>query len=153
MSEPESSTQVELRQQADYRFEVRFDGAQTPALITDEPPPLGGGDGPNPERILATAVANCLASSLLFAMRKFKNDPGPLRATAQARTHRNDDKRLRIAGIDVDLHLGVEAEALAMLPRILDQFESFCVVTQSVREAFPVRVRVLSPSGAVLKDG
>ncbi|MEP7280789.1 MAG: OsmC family protein [Rubrivivax sp.] len=153
MSETASPVPVELRQQADYRFEVRFDGAQVPALITDEPPPLGGGAGPNPERVLAVAVANCLTSSLLFAMRKFKNDPGPLRTTARVRTHRNDDNRLRIAGIDVDLHLGVETASLAMLPRILDQFESFCVVTQSVREAFPVQVRVLALDGTLLKGG
>jgi hypothetical protein len=38
-----------------------------------------------------------------------------------------------------------------MAERILDQFEDFCVVTQSVRAAIPVTVRVLDRDGAVLK--
>lgn len=152
MSDHESPARVELRQIADYRFEVRFDGTDVPPLITDEPPPLGSGAGPNPDRLLATAVANCLAASLLFAMRKFKNEPGPLRAVAAVRTARNAEKRLRIAGIEVDLHLGVAAAGLNMLERILAQFEDFCVVTQSVRQSFPVRVRVLDRDGAVLKE-
>ena len=153
MSSIDTPARIELRQIADYRFEVRFEDPAMPALITDEPPPLGGDAGPNPERILATAVANCLASSLLFAMRKFKNEPGPLRGTAVVRTGRNADKRLRIAGIDVELQLAVVAADVTLLERILDQFEAFCVVTQSVRAAFPVQVRVLDRDGVVLKDG
>jgi len=149
-AENESTFTVELVQQADYRFETRFDNPEVPVLVTDELAPLGGNAGPNPERLLAVAVANCLAASLLFAMRKFRNDPGPLRAVATARMVRNEQKRLRVGGIGVDLHLGASASGLAMLERILSQFEAFCVVTQSVREAFPVDVRVLDTSGAVL---
>ena len=37
-----------------------------------------------------------------------------------------------------------------MLERALAQFEDFCVVTQSVRAAFPVDVRVLDSAGTVL---
>ena len=151
MNDTDTPTRIELHQQADYRFEVRFENTRIAPLITDEPAPLGGGAGPNPERLLATAVANCLAASLLFAMRKFRNEPGPLRAVAAIRTGRNAEKRLRIAGMEVDLHLGVVAEGLNMLDRILEQFESFCVVTQSVRQSFPVQVRVLDRDGAVLK--
>ncbi len=38
-----------------------------------------------------------------------------------------------------------------MLDRILGQFEEFCIVTQSIRTAIPVDVRVLDKTGAVLK--
>lgn len=69
-----SQFSIELAQQADYRFEARFDDPALPPLVTDEPPPLGGGAGPNPARLLGTAVANCLAASLLFSLRKFRND-------------------------------------------------------------------------------
>jgi hypothetical protein len=44
------------------------------APLTDEPPPLGQGAGPNPSRLLAASVANCLSASLLFALRKFNPD-------------------------------------------------------------------------------
>ncbi len=142
---------IELVQLSDYRFEAHFDNPAVPALLTDEQAPLGGDAGPNPSRLLATAVANCLAASLLFAMRKFRNEPGPLRAAATVNMTRNADNRLRIGRIAVDLHLGVMASEIGMQDRILGQFEEFCIVTQSVRAAFPVDVRVLDRSGAVLK--
>lgn len=141
---------IELKQQADYRFEVHFDNPAVPPLVTDEAAPLGRDEGPNPSRLLTTAVANCLSASLLFAMRKFKNEPGPLRTVATATLGRNADKRLRVLGISVDVHLGVPAAGLVMLDRILAQFEEFCVVTQSVRTSIPVAVRVFDVTGAVL---
>lgn len=149
----ESNFSIELVQLADYRFEVHFDNAAVPALITDEEAPLGSDAGPNPSRLLAAAVANCLSASLLFAMRKFKNEPQPLRAMAHVSMTRNPQNRLRVGGIAVDLHLGVMASEINMLERILGQFEEFCVVTQSVRAAIPVSVRVLDKAGVVLRAG
>lgn len=146
----ESEFRIELIQQSDYRFEAHFDNPTIAPLITDEAAPVGGDTGPNPVRLLAVAVANCLAASLLFAMRKFKNDPAPLRAVATVHMVRNTQTRMRVGRISVDLHLGTSASMLAMLDRILGQFEEFCVVTQSVRLAFPVDVRVLDKAGTVL---
>ena len=143
---------IELVQQADYRFEVHFDNPAVPMLTTDEAPPLGGDAGPNPARLLTVAVANCLSASLLFALRKFKNDPGPLRASATTSLVRSEENRLRVGRIQVDVHLGVAATELKLLERALAQFEDFCVVTQSVRAAFPVDVRVLDSAGTVLKS-
>ena len=145
-----SEFRVELVQQSDYRFEARFDDPLIPVLLTDEVPPIGSNAGPSPVRLLAVAVANCLAASLLFATRKFKNDPGSLRAVATVQIVRNPQHHLRVGRIAVDLHLGVSASAIPMLDRILSQFEDFCVVTQSVRQAIPVAVRVLDDAGTVL---
>ena len=145
-----SEIRIELVRQSDYRFETRFDDPAIPALLTDEAAPLGGNAGPNPVRLLAVAVANCLAASLLFAMRKFNSDPGPLRAVATVQLARNPQNRLRVGRIAVDLHLGTGASQVPMLQRILGQFEEFCVVTQSLRVAFPVDVRVLDTTGNLL---
>ena len=38
----ESRFMIEPVQQADYRFEAHFDNPALPALVSDEPPPLGG---------------------------------------------------------------------------------------------------------------
>jgi organic hydroperoxide reductase OsmC/OhrA len=84
-------------------------------------------------------------------LRKFKNEAGPLRATATVSMVRNAQNRLRIGRIAVDLHLGVSGTEITMLDRILGQFEEFCIVTQSIRTAIPVDVRVLDKTGAVLK--
>ena len=142
---------IELHQQADYRFEARFDRAGIPNLITDEAAPLGRDAGPNPARLLAVAVANCLAASLLFALRKFKSDPQSVDASAVVSVVRNAQNRLRIGSIDVELRLGIDRAVAPMLERALAQFEDFCIVTQSVRSAIPVTVRVLDRAGGILK--
>ncbi|HJV63446.1 MAG TPA: OsmC family protein [Albitalea sp.] len=149
----EGTVSVDLRQQQDFRFEARFDNPAMPPLVTDEAAPLGGDAGPNPARLLGTAVANCLAASLLFSLRKFKNEAEPIRAHASVEIGRNAQNRLRIGRIAVDLHLGAPAAALKMLDRVLGQFEEFCIVTQSVRAGIPVDVRVIDATGAVLKQG
>jgi len=146
----EGEFRIELRHEADYRFAVHFGNPRIPPLITDEGAPVGADAGPSPTQLLATAVANCLAASLLFAMRKYKNEPGPLRVVATARLVRNEQRRLRIGRIGVDLHLAIAQAQVQMLDRILAQFEDFCVVTQSVRAAIPVDVRVIDSAQTVL---
>jgi hypothetical protein len=46
----------------------------------------------------------------------------------------------------------VAASALEHLDRALAQFEAFCTVTQSVRQAVPVRVTVIDADGKALHD-
>jgi organic hydroperoxide reductase OsmC/OhrA len=138
---------LELAQQADYRFEIRFGDPALPVLVTDEPPPLGAGAGPNPARLLGAAVANCLAASLLFALRKFNNKAEPLRAVAHVALARNERNRMRIGRIDVILHLGAPAGQIRSLDRVLAQFEDFCIVTQSVRAGIEVNVQVVDRDG------
>ncbi|QNK02762.1 OsmC family protein [Dyella telluris] len=150
MSEAEQSFGITLEQVTDYEFRVRFDETPIPDLITDETSPLGGNAGPNPSRMLATAVANCLAASLLFALRKYKNEPGTLGAKARLTLTRNEHGRLRITHIGVDLQLADPAETLEHLDRVLAQFEDFCIVTQSVRQGIKVDVNVHDGAGNAL---
>ena len=142
---------VTLTQQQDYRFEIRF-GDAIPLLITDEPAPLGTGLGPSPVQLLCAAVGNCLSDSLLFALRKFKQAPEPLRCDVQAQVGRNDEGRMRVLQMQANLHLGVSASNLEHLDRVLSQFESFCTVTQSVGQGIPILVRVIDAEGQVLKS-
>jgi len=144
----EAPIRIDLKQQADYRFEVHFEGTEITPLQTDEPPPLGGGTGPNPARLLGTAVANCLAASLLFALRKFGNKPEPIEASCTLAPERNAQGRLRIPRIDVQIRLGVPWSALKHAARAVAQFEDFCIVTQSVRGGIDVQVRVVDSTGA-----
>lgn len=146
----ESNFTIELTQLADYRFEARFDNPAVPILLTDEAAPLGTDTGPNPSRMLTVAVANCLSASLLFALRKFKNEPGSMRTQATTTVARNEQNRLRVTHIAVDIHLGRPAAEFNQLDRILAQFEEFCVVTQSVRAAIAVDVRVFDSLDTVL---
>ena len=142
---------VTLTQQHDYRFDIRFDD-KMPVLTSDEPAPLGTGLGPSPVQLLCASVGNCLSDSLLFALRKFKQAPEPLRCEVQAEVGRNADGRMRVLNMVATLHLGVPTALLEQLERVLDQFESFCTVTQSVGQGIPIKVRVLDADGRVLKS-
>jgi organic hydroperoxide reductase OsmC/OhrA len=134
---------LQLEQLEDYAFKVKFDWPDVPQLVLDEPEPLGRGAGPNAARLIAAAVANCLSSSLLFCMRKFKQSPGTLRAEVSGQLERNDSGRLRIKRFDVTVRLHDPAARIAHFDRCLAQFEDFCIVTESVRRGIPVGVRVL----------
>jgi uncharacterized OsmC-like protein len=141
---------VSLTQQRDYQFSIDF-GAPVPPLLGDEPPPLGQAAGPSPVQLLCAAVGNCLSDSLLFALRKFKQNPQPMRCTVQAEVGRNPEGRLRVLRIEATLHLGVPAAQLERLDRVLGSFETYCTVTQSVGQSLPITVRVLDADGVTLK--
>ncbi len=136
-----------LEQEGAYAFKVSFDGTTLDALHTDEPAPLGGGTGPNPSALLLAGVANCLSASLVFALRKFKNSPGPIRAEITARKERNAEGRWRIPRAEVVITLADKAAALEHFDRVLAQFEQFCIVTQSVRDGMAVEVSVIDADG------
>lgn len=141
---------VRIAQRHEYEFENAF-GGDVPTLVTDEPPPLGAGRGPSPVQLLAASVGNCLAASLLFAIRKFKQDPGAIGCEVTANVGRNEDKRLRVQSMLVQLRLGVAGPQIEHLDRALAGFEEFCTVTASVRAAFPVSVEVFDGQGVRLK--
>lgn len=133
---------VSLGLEEGYRFNADF-GLPGVALMTlDEPPPLGGGAGPNPARVLALAVANCLASSLLFCLRKARIEPHGMTATAEGEMARNERGRLRVSRIDVTLSPRVAAEDEPRMRRCLEIFEDFCPVTAAVRQGLEVNVAV-----------
>lgn len=147
------SFEFELQQLADYEFKVKFDAPGVAELLLDEPPPLGHAAGPNAARLIGAAVANCLSSSLLFCMRKFKQSTGPMRAQVKGELVRNEKGRLRIGRFDVTIHLAEPAGAIQHFDRCLAQFEDFCVVTESVRHGIPVGVRVVDAGGAEVFAG
>ena len=142
---------VELHQKNDFQFVINF-GDPVPPLLGDEPSPLGQGLGPSPVQLLAAAVGNCLSDSLLFAFRKFKLHPEPIQARVETLTGRNTEGRIRVLGINVVLKIGVEGATLEHLSSVLDQFESFCTVTQSVGLGIPIHTRVLDVKDLLLKE-
>ncbi len=149
MSESET-IRLTITQESDYEFRVRFDDTALAELVADELPPIGRGAGPDPTRLLAAAIGNCLGGSLLFALRKFKNQPGRIVAQVRAEHVRNEQKRLRVGRIAVEIALPEAAADYAQLDRILAQFENFCTVTESVRAGVTVEVSVRDASGTIV---
>jgi uncharacterized OsmC-like protein len=141
---------VKLVQQQDYQFQVTFDSG-APAVLGDEPPPLGQGKGPSPVEFLVAAVGNCLSDSLLFALRKFKQAPEPIQCDVAAEVGRNAEGRVRVLAMHATLRLGVPAARLEHLDRVLSTFETYCTVTQSVGQGIPVTLDVFDADGVKLK--
>jgi organic hydroperoxide reductase OsmC/OhrA len=147
------SFKLELEQLQDYEFRVKFDWPDVAELTLDEPAPLGRATGPNAARLIGAAVANCLSSSLLFCMRKFKQTPGTLRAEVTGELARNERGRLRLGRFDVTIRLADAVGDIKHFDRCLQQFEDFCVVTESVRKGIPVGVRVVDAAGREVFSG
>lgn len=138
---------VRLELLENYIFKVDF--GEFGDIITDEAPPLGSGEGPNPSGLVAAAVGNCLCASLLFALRKYKDNPAGIRAEVKGEMERQDG-RWRIARMHVRMQLE-DTQLLEHLPKALEQFEDFCIVTQSIRKGIPVSVDVVDQKGNALK--
>lgn len=132
--------EVTVERADEFIFEARFPGVDHPAIRMDEPPPLGDNAGPNAARLLAAAVGNCLSASLVFCLGKADVDPERVSTRVEGTLVRNDDGRLRVGGLDVEIDLdGADEQALK---RCRDIFEDYCVVTASVRDGLDVDVHV-----------
>ena len=139
--EPRTFT-LDLTLKDGYEFAVDFARPGFASIVVDEQPPIGAGHGPNPARLLATAVGHCLASSFLFCVRKSRVDVQRLTVQVEGTIVRNARGRLRLSGLRVRLAPGIKAEDRERLGRCLEIFEDFCIVTQSVREGLDVQVEV-----------
>jgi len=131
---------VTLKFKDGYQAQATFESVPgAPSLVLDEPPPLGGSAGPNAMDLLAAAIGNCLAASLLFCMQKSRAEVGGLEATVTTHSGRNEANRLRIEHVDVQLRVS-GAEDAAKLARCAGLFEDFCTVTASIRNGVTVNV-------------
>jgi len=141
---------LRLDHQGDYRFLVDFGLEGVPALAVDEPPPLGGGAGPAASRMLAAATAQCLASSLLFCLRKAHAEVRDLGVEVDATVERNEKGRMRVSRLKVRLAPDMAEQDMERLGRCRELFEDFCIVTQSVRHGIDVDVEVEAASASPL---
>jgi organic hydroperoxide reductase OsmC/OhrA len=137
---------VSMDLQDGYRFLVDFQQDGVPTLVVDEPAPLGAGQGPNAARLLAAAVGNCLSASALFCLRRARIPVRAMHTRVVASLVRNDDARLRVGGLHVQIEPQVDAADVGRIRRCLTLFEDYCVVTQSVRSGLEVTVEVTTPA-------
>src|SRR5690606_16656233 len=121
---------------------VDFEQEGVPDLLTDEPPPLGEGGGPNPARLLAAAVGNCMSASLKFCLDRAHLELEDLKTTVDGTIVRNERGRLRIGSLRVRLEPTLDPADLERIGRCLEVFEDFCIVGQSVRQGIDVAVEV-----------
>lgn len=143
MSDVVNRFAIRVEQIEGFDFVVKFDKAQFAEVRLDEPPPLGHDHAPNAARILAAAIGNCLAASLVFCAKKQGAGAPGVSADVAVEIVRNEARRLRIGKVDVTLHTTLPADHPA-LASCMSTFEDFCIVTQSVRRGIDVNVQVVS---------
>lgn len=136
---------LSVEQVEGFDFRVRFDKERYGELRIDEPEPLGKDSAPNPARILAAAIGDCLSASLVFCLKRRGVTVKDLKADVHVKLTRNENKRLRIGSVAVKIHPQGDIPSDAF-DACLQTFEDFCVVTQSVREGIDVKVEVERPS-------
>ena len=125
-----------------YKFNVKFDVDYIPNVIIDETKPEGEGSGPNPPRLLVTAVGHCMSTSLIYCLKKARITIAQLETTVKTNLFRNEKGRLRIRSIDIQIYLEVNEKDKKRLPRCLTIFEDYCTVTQSIRKGIEVNVNI-----------
>jgi organic hydroperoxide reductase OsmC/OhrA len=140
----ENQFTVELKHIEGLEFGVKFDHPDMGEM------PIGGGVGPSASRLLAAAAANCLSASLLYCVSKNTPPAGSLQAKAVCSLERNKKGRTRIGGIEVTLEVNSELEQAVRMERCLDLYEDFSVAAVSLRQGFPISVRVVNDQGETL---
>jgi uncharacterized OsmC-like protein len=135
---------VELELLDRFQFKVKYDFPEIPDLMTDEPIQMGGeGKGPNPSRMVGTAIANCLASSLIHCLRRSKADVKGIKADVKGYIKRNEEGLLRLTNVDVFLYpIMGSSDDMKAFERCKGLFEKYCVVTESIRQGLTVNVEV-----------
>ena len=133
---------VDLQHLDGFKFVAEFGDGIAPITL-DEPPPLGDGSGPDAARLLATAVGDCLSASLLLCLQKSRVIVTDLRTNVTLTIGRNEEGRLRVT--EGKVLIRVESDASdAKLERCMQMFEDYCIVTATVRRAFPISVEVVT---------
>jgi len=143
MSE-KNQTGIELTHVEGLEFKVRFNQENPEQL------PLGGSAGPGASRLVAAAAAQCLSASLLYCVAKNAPPPGSLRTRAICTMLRNEQGRERIGNITVTLEVNARLEQALRLQPCLKMYENFSTVAASLRQGFPISVRVINEQGETL---
>ena len=138
----EKSILTKLQRIEGYKFDVNFDLDYIPNIVADEPKPIGEGWGPNAPRLLATAVGQCMSSSLIYCLNKARIPIINLETTVKTNLFKNEKGLTRIRSIDIQIILEVNDEYKTRLNRCLTIFEDYCTVTQSIRNGIQVDVKV-----------
>ena len=142
MTAEEKSFSVNLERLSDYSFKVDFGLNNSMNFLMDEPEPLGKGLGPNASRVLAAAMGNCLSASLLFCLQRTRTPVKGMKTVVNGNLSRNEKGRWRITEVNVEITPDVDPEYVNQMNRCLEIFEDFCIVSKSVEQGIPIKVKV-----------
>ncbi|MBD3230877.1 MAG: hypothetical protein GF329_22050 [Candidatus Lokiarchaeota archaeon] len=146
MSEDEVRTKVSLKLVKDMIFQCEMGNIEMSVkecYIDETNQEEADMWGPNPTRLLASAITGCLSASFLFCLKKKDFPLDDFEAESEAIIARNEQGRLRVKEINVKLNPKSDNEdVLKRINQCEKFFEKFCTVTASVREGVNVNVKV-----------
>lgn len=138
----EKTLTTKLQRIDGYKFTVKSDIDYIPDFLVDETKPDGEGSGPNPPRLLATAVGHCISSSLIYCLKKARIPIKNLETTVKTNLFQNKTGKTRIGSIDIQINLKVNRKDETRIDRCLTLFEDYCTVTQSIRKGIEVNLKI-----------
>ncbi|MBN1683784.1 OsmC family protein [Candidatus Bathyarchaeota archaeon] len=142
MTEEEKSFSVSLERLSEYSFKVDFGLGDSMNFLMDEPEPLGKGLGPNASKVLAAAMGNCLSASLLFCLQRARVPVKGMKTFVNGNLNRNEKGRWRITEVNVEITPDIELVYVNQMKRCLEIFEDFCIVSKSIEQGIPFKVKV-----------
>jgi uncharacterized OsmC-like protein len=139
----DDSNTVVLEQVERYRFEARYPDHPFGPIVLDEGPPTGGGSGPNPVLVLATAVGHCMSSTLLNTLERSRVAVLPVHTVVDVEIGRNERGRLRVRHLTLRIETAPRnPEDRPRFDHAVAIFEDFCTVSGAVREGIPISTQV-----------
>lgn len=140
---------VTLQWTGRYQFLASFEDLEDRMpLLVDEPPPLGDGHGPSAAALLAAAVGQSLAASLLLCLQKMRTAVAGLTTRVTVHLGPGDADRLQVERLSVELCPQVAEADVAHVARCQEVCEEFCAITAAVRRGLPVDVTLRVTSRA-----
>ena len=99
--------------------------------------------GPNPVKLLSSAILGCLSASYIFCLQKKKFSLNDYKAEAEVVISRNEKGFLRVKEINVKLIPKTDnPDVIKRMEQCKKMFEQYCTVTESVREGIQVNLDV-----------
>jgi len=99
--------------------------------------------GPNPVKLLASAVLGCLSASLIFCIQKKKLALKDFKSEAEIIIARNEEGLFRVKEINVELQPKTDdPEIIRRIDQCKKIFERYCTITESVRAGIPVNLNI-----------
>lgn len=142
-SENVFKTKVVVEWVEDLTFKLDFQNPSLPKLFIDETHDVESPEaiGPDPSKLLISAVMGCLNASFGFCLKKSRIPLKGMKAIGELTSKRNDEGYWRVLQIDVELVPEIEKGA-GRFEKCVEIFHDYCTITQSVRQGIPVNVTI-----------
>ncbi len=138
-------TKVTVEWLEDLTFKLNFGNPVLPELKIDETHDVESPEavGPDPSKLLVSAVMGCLNASFAFCLKKARIPLKGMKAVGELTSERNEEGFWRVKKIDVELVPEIAIDkGIPRMERCMEIFHNYCTITESVRQGIPVDVTI-----------